>query len=426
MRQRHATPLVTVLLAALAAAPAVAEPAVAEPVVAEPIGAADRPHHAAVERVARDHIYTFGYDREGGMRADAGFHELILETNRANADDVEVLAWTNELGLDGKQWGVAAVVFRLGEETAIVFRGTDDGIDVLEHAEVLHTKRLHVGKHGFKRLAKTFDRWAEQYPDAIVAGHSLGGALAQRYAAAYPHAVKELVLFQSPGVEAAVVAQAAASEHRFPATLYITDRDPVHVLGEGFVGRPAVVLASLEGVPSVYETHTQPMLQPDDVTWLRGRGRQRGGWNDVSRAGIALRTIGAGEFAQQRDPLRVGARYAEEIALALKDEMVEAAYTVADAGKRTGTAIADAAVVVKDKTVEAAVVVGQKTKQAAVATADATKRAATATAEATRDATAATADATKRAASATRRFAVSSWGSVRDTTGSWRDRVAAW
>lgn len=110
----------------------------------------------------------------------------------------------------------------------VAFRGTQasEG-DIRDIATDIDPRG--VGFAQFENNAQQLSQIAQKYPGAVVTGHSLGGALAQRYAANF--GAGELVTFNSPGIDN----QTASQFKKGRATHYVADGDLVSLGGEKFV-----------------------------------------------------------------------------------------------------------------------------------------------------------------------------------------------
>lgn len=122
-----------------------------------------------------------------------------------------------------------------GAPGILVFRGTEPALaDILEDANA-----GGVGSRSFARRIRPIRRALtgldQVAGSTVVTGHSLGGALAQLSAAAFPVLVGEVVTFNSPGISnAALQAFTARSAAAGPSvTHYVTQGDIVSTAGEG-------------------------------------------------------------------------------------------------------------------------------------------------------------------------------------------------
>ena len=137
--------------------------------------------------------------------------------------------------IDDKKTGMAAFVFtdQNGNNPVIVFRGTQatDRNDFLTD-----TNPKGVGYNQFDNNRQLLASWADKYGNAVVVGHSLGGALAQRYAAKFTSTVKEVVAFNPPGIDRATVNQFVSNGgENVKVTHYIVEGDVVSLSGQAFL-----------------------------------------------------------------------------------------------------------------------------------------------------------------------------------------------
>jgi hypothetical protein len=92
---------------------------------------------------------------------------------------------------------------------------------------------------------------AQKYPGATVTGHSLGGALAQRYAAEF--GAGEVVTFNSPGIDKGTAAKFQKGKTK--VTHYVSHGDPVSLGGEKFIDGEAKIISYKSGkIPIVGNT----------------------------------------------------------------------------------------------------------------------------------------------------------------------------
>lgn len=110
----------------------------------------------------------------------------------------------------------------------VAFRGTQaaEG-DLRDIATDLDPRG--VGFAQFQNNAEQLRQVSQKYPGAVVTGHSLGGALAQRYASNF--GAGELVTFNSPGIDSGTAKQFQKGK----VTHYVADGDLVSLGGEKFV-----------------------------------------------------------------------------------------------------------------------------------------------------------------------------------------------
>lgn len=219
--------------------------------------------HQQAERLAKDHVYAYG--KVGGMASDLATREAIKHDGfevKATYEDTDFAVRKGEAVEE--QAGFAAMVVEPPGNTAyIVFRGTDDyAADMSDYlARKAQGKssgdggyEVAVGRTQYARYKAQLNRLVEHYRGTgrriVVTGHSLGGALAQRFVADHPEFVDEMVLFQSPGVEHEVWKKMLDHKNRggkVPnSTLYVAEWDKVPDFGYGHLCNPDVVVGSFK------------------------------------------------------------------------------------------------------------------------------------------------------------------------------------
>lgn len=194
--------------------------------------------HLELEKLARDLVYRSGRptgpddDRPDALlatRGDAAFRKLLDEKG------YRLL----EQPIDDKQNGMQALV--LGDRAGnrfIVFRGTEPTKDADLWRGKLPPDAVadldingNVGSKQYDPYAGKLSEWGTRHPGAYVTGHSLGAALAQRYIADHPEAVREAALFNAPSTGYATVQQYVDRGVRVPCTIYVSPYDPVSQMG---------------------------------------------------------------------------------------------------------------------------------------------------------------------------------------------------
>lgn len=147
--------------------------------------------------------------------------------------------------------GLAVSVYTSPQGKPVVsFRGTEGARDVRDVMTDLDPRGVGYGQ--FENNKAKLAELASKYPGATVTGHSLGGALAQRYAANFAPAVGEVITFNAPGIDKATSARFKGSKK---VTHYISDGDPVSLGGEAFIDGTAKVISFKSGkIPIVGNT----------------------------------------------------------------------------------------------------------------------------------------------------------------------------
>lgn len=217
--------------------------------------------HALAERLAHFDVYELGTGINGGMGSDTQGKKNIENTLGLKVLDT-LYDIPDGFSTEHQQDRFAAMVVQDTNQepprTYIVFRGTDDQEDVVQYLEKGLRGKVEVGQQQFEKYRERLDQWSRRYPDAIVTGHSLGGALAQRYVAEHPDRCKELVTFQSPGTEEELARRLDAFHGR--NTLYVSVGDKVSSFGSRHGGTPDVVVVEVEGVDTT-QAHKEFLLQ---------------------------------------------------------------------------------------------------------------------------------------------------------------------
>lgn len=133
----------------------------------------------------------------------------------------------------------------------VAFRGTEgsslDARDILTDLDV-----RGVGYGQFESNRQLLSQIAAKYPGATVTGHSLGGALAQRYAAEFNN-VGEVISFNAPGIDKAT--QSKFKKGHSKVTHYVSNGDPVSLGGEAFLDGQVKIISYKSGkIPIVGNT----------------------------------------------------------------------------------------------------------------------------------------------------------------------------
>lgn len=134
--------------------------------------------------------------------------------------------------------GLAVTVFQSPKSTVIAFRGTDlKGGDFKDVLEDIDTDGVGYGR--FENSYGLLAGIAQKYPKATITGHSLGGALAQRYAAEFGGG--EVITFNSPGIDKHTAAKFKKGNTK--VTHYVSEGDPVSLGGERFIDGDAKIVS---------------------------------------------------------------------------------------------------------------------------------------------------------------------------------------
>ena len=189
-------------------------------------GAYGEHKHAEVERMTHDYVYR------------APTSKTVQNTLKSKA------GMTIVSSIVDKESGFTAMVIEKKGKHFIVFRGTDElTVDTFDY---VHNAEAQVGRTQYQKHKDTLAAWAKQYKPATVSGHSLGGAIAQRFVADNPSTTKEMVLFQSPGVEHEVRDKLKDYKGVPPkCSLYVAEHDIVADAGYQHLLEPDVVCAKV-------------------------------------------------------------------------------------------------------------------------------------------------------------------------------------
>lgn len=138
-----------------------------------------------------------------------------------------------------------------------VFRGTEFGESA--NNEGLRDAYADAGSIGNNQYAAgraRLETWAREHRgNLVVTGHSLGGAVAQRFIVDHPNAVRESVLFNTPGIDRELARR--VPRNKLPkSTCYVQPRDPVSQLG-GEEQLPCDVVTVSGGPTNTFNTGSQ-------------------------------------------------------------------------------------------------------------------------------------------------------------------------
>lgn len=180
-------------------------------------------HRGAYGKLDPRKLAAWGY-REGGATQDpeSGFRAVLyLPTDAA----------LSGVGPDGQS---ARAIHGGAPPPVLAFRGTSNQRGVADDAN-----RKGVGTYQFaSNEGRVQEMLAAAGGKVVVAGHSLGGALAQLAATHFPSQVSRVVTFQSPGIEKEeadkldAYNRGAAPEDKVRSTHHRADKDLVHMAGE--------------------------------------------------------------------------------------------------------------------------------------------------------------------------------------------------
>jgi hypothetical protein len=126
---------------------------------------------------------------------------------------------------EDEETGLSVSVFKSPKaKPVIAFRGSANTQNWLNNFNP-----KGIGTDEFEENQEALAQLAAKYPKATVTGHSLGGAIAQRYAANF--GANEVITFNAPGIDKAT----AKKGKKTKATHYVADGDPVSLAGEQFL-----------------------------------------------------------------------------------------------------------------------------------------------------------------------------------------------
>lgn len=116
-----------------------------------------------------------------------------------------------------------------GRRAVLMFRGSDEGQDWTKSNDDPRA----VGYTPFEKNRSQVEKFLKDAGGKVdVVGHSLGGALAQHAAAAFPAMIKQVVTFQSPGVTAEQAKRFANEPKRPSVRHHIAKGDIADMAGE--------------------------------------------------------------------------------------------------------------------------------------------------------------------------------------------------
>lgn len=146
----------------------------------------------------------------------------------------------------------------------VAFRGTDELKDW--NANLCYS---YVGKNQFRKNRDTIEEVLNLFGQpAVLLGHSLGGALAQRAAIEFGSMVQEVVTYQAPGVLPQELHGNFDREGTPDATHYIATNDVVDRAGFSHLPGDVVMIDENAGV---LDSHTNPILWSEDFNPHRDR-----------------------------------------------------------------------------------------------------------------------------------------------------------
>lgn len=152
--------------------------------------------------------------------------------------------------------GLAVSVFvSPNAKPVISFRGTEFGSgDVRDVLSDVDPRGIGYGQ--FHENKQALSALASKYPGATVTGHSLGGALAQRYAAEFNN-VGEVITFNAPGVDKVTAGKFKKGATK--VTHYVAHGDAVSLGGESFIDGDAKIISYKSGkipvIGNMYDKH---------------------------------------------------------------------------------------------------------------------------------------------------------------------------
>lgn len=208
-------------------------------------------HRGAYGKLDPRKLAGWGY-REAGASQDpeSGFRVVLyLPTDAA----------LSGVGAEGQQ---AQAIHGGAPPPVLAFRGTDNSRGIADDAN-----RKGVGTYQFaSNEGRIQELLAGAGGKVIVAGHSLGGALAQLAATHFPSQVARVVTFQSPGIEKEEADKldahnkGAAPKDRVRSTHHRADKDLVHMAGESLTDGDVYTFSS-KGLDSAKDHGQFPLAR---------------------------------------------------------------------------------------------------------------------------------------------------------------------
>jgi pimeloyl-ACP methyl ester carboxylesterase len=178
-------------------------------------------HAGAYGALDPSKLGAWGYHEAGAVEdPESGFRAVLYMPTNAAPDSADGMT--------------ARAIHGGAPKPVLAFRGTANKRGVSDD-----TNREGIGSYQFaSNQAKIQALMKAAGGKCTVVGHSLGGALAQQAAAAFPGGVSSIVTFQSPGVNKETAEklrkhnEEAAPEDRISSTHHRASGDLVHLAGE--------------------------------------------------------------------------------------------------------------------------------------------------------------------------------------------------
>lgn len=216
-------------------------------------------NHLLFEYLAREIIYRRDSDGWQGLER---FEGQMLSQVPDQSGVVDVEGWKIEKVWNGSTGFQAAAFTSFNSDPIIVFRGTepDRALDIFTD---LHPDGIGINQYHAHR--SEIAAWLDAYDNVSFVGHSLGGALAQWFAADVTEGgsqIGEVVTFNSPGIESDHAGTFRPQLSR-GVTHYIVNGDIVTMGGEAFLeGQYVRFNYDTTIVSTLTDNHLLPLLLP--------------------------------------------------------------------------------------------------------------------------------------------------------------------
>lgn len=179
-------------------------------------------HHGATKSMPGDLLARWGFREAGAVNdAESGFRAVLY------VPTAEVLAGQTERAQ------IARSLYGGAPPPVLAFRGTQEKRGMQDD-----TNREGIGTYQFEsNVGRISQMFGAAGGKCVVAGHSLGGALAQLAAARFPSSVSRVVTFQAPAVNEQAAEKVkqhnaeSAPEDQIHSTHYRMHGDLVHKAG---------------------------------------------------------------------------------------------------------------------------------------------------------------------------------------------------
>jgi pimeloyl-ACP methyl ester carboxylesterase len=257
--------------------------------------------------------------------------------------------------IDNRQTGFQAILVKDAHNPQhhyAIFRGTEADTyreNVKDGAADLN--RYGVGREQYETDRARLRQWADVARNdkgaaLTLTGHSLGGAIAQRFVVDHPDAVHRVVTFNTAAIDRQTLDRASeAALSKVEVTHYVQRDDPVSAgSGDGFVrGKLKLVSGGKTEDWRSFGQHRATHLQPDSGTTIEDADLDEYQWNRLREQ--VRRLPGPSDVAEgaaiAKDKLRHAKDRAFDKALDVGDRASDTATDLVDRGIQAGEALTD-------------------------------------------------------------------------------------